>query len=563
MKKKKEMKGHMTKFQFAGPPRYRHQMLGLTKLVETRGVCALLFDPGLGKTSVTLDYLSMLTLKATPSPVDGVPEVRVLVAAPVAAVDTWVLQASTFASSQIDFWVEVLGGSIRQKVEALAARGGHPLGRTASKREAPDAFGVGRAQALDLRGGDLRRAALGPRALSGERPRLVLVSVNLDTFSSRQQAGSGTMADLVLEGVKRFDPHAVVVDEMHKIKSPSSNVSRLLGRIGEHSPRRIGLTGTVMPHSPLDVFGQWRFLEPTAFGRVRSDGTRARATFTEFRARYAQMGGYMGREVKGFQRLEELREIMARNAVVARKEDALDLPPTTDVIVPVHLTAAEQRAYDDMKKNLATLFAAPASPGSAVSATASNRLAQMMRLRQITAGHLPLDDGTIRELGGSKASTIASIVHDTLEGEHRIVVFALFKHEIKQLTAKLARPGTEVLTITGDTPQAERMALRKRFGTPVEREPARLVLVAQIKTLSLAVNELVTASNAIFASLSQQRDDLIQGRDRLNRIGQQRAMTFWFAQAPGTIDDVILKSHRDRTNLESAVLRHILDQQNT
>jgi hypothetical protein len=60
-----------------------------------------------------------------------------------------------------------------------------------------------------------------------------------------------------------------------------------------------------------------------------------------------------------------------------------------------------------------------------------------------------------------------------------------------------------------------------------------MILIAQTRTMSLAVNELVTASHAVFGSLSLQRDDMIQARDRLNRIGQTRPVTFWYALAPG------------------------------
>jgi SNF2 family DNA or RNA helicase len=75
--------------------------------------------------------------------------------------------------------------------------------------------------------------------------------------------------------------------------------------------------------------------------------------------------------------------------------------------------------------------------------------------------------------------------------------------------------------------------------------------------MSLAVNELVTANHAIFGSLSQQRDDLEQAKARLDRTGQTRPVTFWYAVAPKTVDEVILKSHRDRSNLENELLRHI------
>ena len=141
----------------------------------------------------------------------------------------------------------------------------------------------------------------------------------------------------------------------------------------------------------------------------------------------------------------------------------------------------------------------------------------------------------------------------------RIVVFGFFAQEIADLAEALSkRPprSTRVEVISGSTPSAERVAIRRRF-RDTEGHPERTVLVAQIKTLSLAVNELVTASHAIFGSLSQQRDDYVQARDRLNRIGQERPVTFWHAVAPGTVDAVILQSHRERTNLETAMLRHI------
>lgn len=79
-------------------------------------------------------------------------------------------------------------------------------------------------------------------------------------------------------------------------------------------------------------------------------------------------------------------------------------------------------------------------------------------------------------------------------------------------------------------------------------------MIAQVGTMSLAVNELVTANHAVFTSLSQKRDEYIQARDRLDRLGQTRPVTFWNVVVPGTVDEVILQSHRDRTDLEQAIL---------
>lgn len=356
------------------------------------------------------------------------------------------------------------------------------------------------------------------------------------------------MADVMVDAVQRFGPELMVLDESHKIKSASSNVSRLMARLTPHVRRRVLLTGTVMPHSPLDVFGQWRFLDPMAFGEPQPDGSIRPSTYGGFRDRFAVLGGWMGREVKSFKDLDQMQSIMAKNAVVVRKKDALDLPRTSDVTVPVTLSAREKSAYRDMKDLLQVQLSRTEQ------ASSDNRLTQMLRLRQITAGLLPDDSGVLHTIGTSKVDTIASLVHDTLAGERRIVVFGLFRAEIALLADRLARTGTTVRLISGDTPKAERVRVREEFGS---KAPGRIVLVAQIKTMSLAVNELVTANHAIFASLSQQRDDYIQARDRLDRIGQTRPVTFWHVNAPGTVDDVILTSHQNRTSLEDAVLRHI------
>ncbi len=547
----------MTDFIRGGPTRYHHQSAGLQKMIATGGVTALLFDPGLGKTATVIDYCGILALKL-PSR-----EARILVVCPLAAVDTWVIQTQEFISPQVHYWAEALGGSLIQRGEALAARGGNPFNHVEARRGSTDSLAHPRAlhhrKAItwEARGSDQRRrpitASEGPDGLGDDKPRVVLEVVNIDTFTSRSPKGGGTMADYMVDAITRFKPDLVVVDESHKIKSASGNASRLLGRIGDRVPRRVTLTGTVMPHSPMDVFGQWRFLNPYAFGYTDADGTRRKATFGRFKAEYAITGGYMGHEITGFRNLDDMQKIMAENAIVARKADALDLPATTDVVVPVELSPAEKKAYAEMRDSLAAQLS---GSGLGASATATNRLTQMLRLRQLTSGHLPDDNGMTRVLGRSKVNTIKSIVCDTLAGEKRVVVFCLFSREIDMLTTALAEPNTEIQVITGATPSDERMRMRKRFGSD---DPQRMVMIAQIKTMSLAVNELVTASHAVYGSLSQQRDDLVQSRDRLNRIGQTKPVTFWYAVAPGTVDQVILDAHNQRGDLEAAMLTHVME----
>lgn len=603
----------MVLFIPGGPSRFAHQKRGLQKLIKTGGVTALLFEPGLGKTAVILDYASLLALKSPTG------EARVLVVCPLVAVDTWVSQARMFVSPQVGFWAEALGSGILKRCEALASRGGNPYsaplstGRpkppkgwilvrddvwdTRGRHEAqclrcpenriakqaatvdrwwqqhlidchPEyrppvpkhhsrALHYGRAIALDFRhpqDSQTSESQVPPSGSMGPEgvgtPRLVLIVTNFDTFASRTEHGNSTMADVVLGAVKRFNPDMVVVDESHKIKG-RSNTSRLMARISEHVQRRAILTGTVAPTGPIDIFHQWRFLEPYAFGEEMLEGTRKKAVFHKFLEKYVIYGGWANKEIKGYMNLDHMQEVMRRNAIVCRKVDALDLPPTTEVEIPVHLSPAEMDAYKEMKNTLVAQLA------NGAFASVPNRLVQMLRLRQITSGYLPEDKGPTQVIGTSKVDVICSLIQDTLIGERRIVVFCVFSQEIRTLAERLEKDSSiQVMVIEGSTSTAERLRFRSLFGSD---DPSRIVLIAQIRTISLAVNELVTASHAIFASLSQQRDDLEQAKARLDRQGQTRPVTFWFAIAPDTVDEVVLRSHRERTDLENALLRHIND----
>lgn len=544
------------KFEPKGPQAYRHQRRALKKMIDTHGRTALLLDPGLGKSRVVLDYSCLLALKSERN------EARVLVIAPLAAVDTWVLQASEYVSEQVSVWAEAIGGSTRQKAETLASRGGKPLKRLnppGPKKipQGPRGEHYSKSYARYIRGsnqafdsGDLTVAAKGPDVLGDDKPRLLIETVNVDTFSNRRLVSkSKTMADVLLDAVKRYDPDLIVIDESHLIKNPQSNVSRFASRLVDVCDRRTILTGTVMPHSPLDIFAQWRFVDPYVFGRRMADGSWKPANTGSFKSQYAKFGGWMGKEVIGFKNLDDMQRLMSKNSVVAKKEDSLDLPKTSDVIVPVTPTYGEVQAYENMRDTLVTWL-----DDSGVSISTTNRLTQLLRLRQITSGFVTDDTGSVQDLGLSKVKTIASIVNETLISETRVVVFAFFTHEIEELTEALKCKDTDVMVITGKTSSTERQHMRQRFGSDDNR---RIVMIAQIKTMSLAVNELVTASHAVFASMSQQRDDYVQARDRLDRIGQTKPVTFWHAVMDKTVDQVILDTHRDRGNLEHNMLRHV------
>ena len=167
----------------------------------------------------------------------------------------------------------------------------------------------------------------------------------------------------------------IVADESHRIKSPGGISSRYMARLGGKIPRRLALTGSPLPHSPLDLYAQYRYLDPNIFGW----------SFTRFRARYAVLGGFGGHQVLKFVNLEELHQKMYQIAVRVKAEDVLDLPETLDETLTFDLSPAARKIYDALEKDLIAFL------DSGVIVTVPNVLAKLIKLQQITGGWLTAD----------------------------------------------------------------------------------------------------------------------------------------------------------------------------
>lgn len=510
----------------------KHQKKGVNFLEKVDGIGALLFDPGTGKTGTALTWIDRS--RKLPA------EVRVLVIAPLTAADTWVLQAPPFMDSVVK--ARLLQGST-SAIMAKMSKSGTWTGVTDAAVKA-DHTGNGRH----------------PR-------RVTILSMSSGAISSYCKQRTDTVK--MLRAVRKYAPHVIIVDESHLIKSANSNVSKAVYQMGQLVDHRIILTGTVCPLSDLDVYGQWRFLAPWTFSdQYHEPFTQRPLTMTKdekmsiapwpigkFEKRYAEMGGFKGKQAVGTNdvTITELKDRVAERSMVVKKKDALDLPPTTDIDVHFDLNPKEARAYKEMAEELALQLE------SGELLEAPNALAKMMKLRQIHAGFVKdTETGEIHVVGDSLRKAMLEIATVTLVGEKRLVMSGYFRAECEALADALrkAEPNTTVEIITGATKAKDRLAIRQRFGD-VSGNPTRTILVAQARTMSLSVNELITAQNLIAGSPSERRDDYVQLRDRLDRKGQKLPVTFWNVFSTGLIADIMVARHKDRGNMEAALHDHI------
>lgn len=331
---------------------------------------------------------------------------------------------------------------------------------------------------------------------------------------------------------KRFltkhQPDAVVVDESHRIKSAGGKASRFLHTVGKKAKRRLCLTGTPMPHSPLDVYAQYRFLDESIFGTSNN----------LFKQRYAVLGGPENNIVVGYKNTKDLHRRFDEIAIRVRKDDALDLPPRVDEDpIRVELNPKARRAYKQMDE----IFWTEIESGEV---TATNALVKLLRLQQITSGHVPVDGSdSVEHVDSSKEDALYDLLSD-IPVTDPVVVFCRFRHDleaVRRVAGKLKRCYGEISGQHKDLTDTSEM-------------PDEITLMGvQIQSGGVGI-DLTKASYACFYSLGFNLGDYLQARDRVHRPGQTRRVTYFHIVAEGTIDERVYAALSKRQNVVEAVL---------
>ena len=324
----------------------------------------------------------------------------------------------------------------------------------------------------------------------------------------------------------------VILDEAHKIKSPGSKVSRFCARLAPCSHRRLALTGTPMPHSPLDVYGIFRFLDVGLFG----------SSFAKFRGEFATMGGFQDKQVVAHRNLDKLAGMMDRITFSCKAADVLDLPPTQDIEHPVELSTKEYRAYLEMEGDFVAWL-----EEAGENIVASNALAKIIRLQQITSGYLPIpssDFGQVEQIGTSKADAL----RDLLEGiDEPAAVFCKFRHDLATVQRIAESLGRKYCEVSGT---------RKDIDTGRWTEDQGDIAGIQIQAGGLGI-DLTRARYGIYYSPSHSLGDYLQSRARLHRPGQDRPVTFIQLVGQQTIDEAIYKALAKKEKVIESVIKEL------
>jgi SNF2 family DNA or RNA helicase len=284
----------------------------------------------------------------------------------------------------------------------------------------------------------------------------------------------------------------------------------------------------------MDLWSQMDFLDPEILGQ---------SSFYAFRTKYAVMitataagGTHKYQKIVKFRNLKQLGEAVSPHSYRILKKDCLDLPEKSFVKREVELSDEQKRAYIEMKANATTIL-------KGQSTTALNVLTQLIRLHQITCGHMKTDDGEIVNLKNSRLDELMQILGETTG---KVIIWANYVHDIKAIEEAISKEygSGSCCTYYGGTKQEDRQKCINAF----QGKTSIRFFIGNTQTGGYGIT-LTAASTVIYYSNNYDLEKRIQSEDRAHRIGQKNPVLYIDLVAKGTVDEKIIQSLRNKINI--------------
>lgn len=344
-----------------------------------------------------------------------------------------------------------------------------------------------------------------------------------------------TWREGLFEALIDWKPDLVIADESQRIKTHDAEQSKAMHQIGDVAKYKLILSGTPVQNDAIDLFSQYRFLDPTIFGW----------NYYAFRNRYAITGGFNRKQIVGYKDLDQLIQKEHSIAYRVTKDEALDLPEQTFLTRYIQLTGKEKQLYDKIKKDS---FAELENGGMI---TAPTVLTKLLRLQQFTGGFIQADEGVKPELVfKGKLNALEDILEDYVIGEgKKLVVFCRFRPEIDLIQKLLEKKKIQYRSIYGDIKIDDRGPIVADF----QKDPEIKVFLAQIDTAGLGIT-LTAADTCAYYSENFNYAAYSQSLARIHRIGQRNVCTYIHLVVEKTVDEVILKALSKKKDLAKTIV---------
>jgi len=369
------------------------------------------------------------------------------------------------------------------------------------------------------------------RSMMNNNFELKIMIMNVEAFSSKRGVD---FARLFLIGRSMM-----IVDESTTIKNPKAKRTKAILDLRKETKYRRILTGSPVTQSPMDLWAQMDFLDPEILGQ---------SSYYAFRTRYAVVieataagGTHRYQKIVKFRNLKELGDIISPHSYRILKKDCLDLPDKVYTKREVELSDEQKKAYGEMKANAMSML-------NGQSMTAVNVLTQLIRLHQITCGHMKTDSAEILDLKSNRLDELMQILGET---SGKVIIWANYIHDIEAIEKMIKKEfgDDSYCTYYGATPTEDRQKCINKFQDP---DSKLRFFIGNTQTGGYGIT-LTEASTVIYYSNNYDLEKRIQSEDRAHRIGQKNKVLYIDLVTKGTVDEKIIQSLRNKVNIAKEI----------
>lgn len=287
---------------------------------------------------------------------------------------------------------------------------------------------------------------------------------------------------------------------------------------------RIGMTGTPLLNSPLDLFAilKWLGYQRYSFGSFKNHFCNTDEWGT----------------VVGYKNIDQLKDQLDSIMLRRTKDEVLDLPEKVYVNEYVDITDEQKAFYN---KALSDGASSEGSDNDCI-------LATLLRLRQISGGIAQYSDIKVNP----KLDRLEQIVEEAVYSGTKVIVYSNWVEGLKPAIERLKKYNPVV--ITGETKDSDRQSIVNRFQT----DDSVKVICGTIGAMGTGLT-LTAATEVVFIDEPWNNATKEQACDRAHRIGTKSTVTIHTIMCHGTYDedvhDIILgKKHLSDTIVDKADL---------
>ncbi|TFW28271.1 DEAD/DEAH box helicase [Massilia horti] len=325
--------------------------------------------------------------------------------------------------------------------------------------------------------------------------------------------------------------HTIVLDEAQAIKNAHTRRSQAVMAL--QGDFRMVATGTPLENHLGELWNLFRFINPGLLG-----------TSDQFNLRFA--GPIERAQDKRAESAARARLRRLTQPFILRRTKAQvlsELPPRTEITVPVELTQEETALYESLRREALDKLAALEAPQNQ---KAIQILAEMMKLRRACCNPELVAPGL--NIASSKLATFAHLLAGLLENRHKVLVFSQFVDHLALIRKHLDERGIRYQYLDGATPMQERKKRVEAF-----QAGDGDVFLISLKAGGVGIN-LTAADYVIHMDPWWNPAVEDQASDRAHRMGQQRPVTIYRLVAQHTIEEGIVELHGHKRDLADSLL---------